>query len=331
MATEYEGAAFVIPALAVSVIVLLGSPAGAPAGEPHWVDQLGLAQAWSHSRGEGVRVGLVDTGVDLSEPALTGQVLVEADFPDLGGGATSGESHGTIMASLVAEVAPQAKILSARMTGGPEDANNAIRWAVDYGATVINVSLGGPVDSPAFDAGLRYAMEHDAVVVAAAGNADVDSEVTSPADRPGVVAVSAVDENGHFARNVSVSGHEVSFAAPGVGITTASKRAAPTSGTSHAAALMTGVVALVRARFPQLTAEQVVERLARTAKDMGAPGRDPEYGYGTVDPVAALLSPAATETESSALTWWLGPLGLLVIVGVWLLIRGRTRVFSWHR
>lgn len=305
------------------------SAAPAYAAEPYWVGQLGLDQAWQLSEGEGVRIGLIDTGV-AEDPDLADAVLPGADFPDLGAPAGDAIGHGTTMALLIAGrgigggttgVAPKAKILPARLNGGADDAIAAVRWAVDQGAKVVNMSLGTG-HSTAYDAALDYAREHDVVVVAAAGNAGEDRGVTSPADRPGVLAVSAVDGTGKFRDDVSVSGPEVAFAAPGVDITTSRPgEQAPTSGTSQAAALVSGVVALVRSRYPDLTAAQVTDQLARTAKDLGAPGRDDLYGHGLIDPVAALSTAPDTGTP-----WWVIALwttgGAVVLAGAaWVALR----------
>lgn len=315
-------------AVAAVLAVLVSTPAPAP---QYWTEQLGLPRAWQVSQGAGVTVGLVDTGVDAGDPDLAGAVRPGTEFPDLGAGTADAIGHGTTMALLIAGrgrdggttgVAPKSMILPARLNGGPPDAVDAIRWVVDHGATVVNISLGNSGGrSDAYDEGLRYAHDHDVVVVASAGNAAQDRGVTSPANRPGVLAVSAVDSTGAFDDSVSVSGPEVSFAAPGVAIATSRPgETSPTSGTSQAAAIVSGVVALVRAHYPSLTADQVAEHLARTAKDLGAPGRDPLYGYGLIDPVAALTT--APEMSTTAGTrgtpWWPWILGLVVLcAGGW--------------
>jgi subtilisin family serine protease len=258
-----------------------------------WIGQLGLEPAWQVSKGADVVVGLIDTGVDATEPDLAGAVAPGAEFPDLGAGTGDPHGHGTTMALLIRGAAPEAKILPVRLNGGASEANDAIRWAVDHGAKVINLSLGrSSGQSDVYDAGLAYARSHDVVVVAAAGNVATDTGVTSPADREGVLAVSAVDRAGRFREDVSVQGTSVDLAAPGVEITTSRRgESGPTSGTSQAAALVSGVAALVRSRYPDLDAAEVAERLTGTAKDAGTPGHDPRYGYGIVDPVAALAEP----------------------------------------
>ncbi|MEU4248555.1 S8 family serine peptidase [Amycolatopsis sp. NPDC026612] len=316
----------------LTLAVLLTLPTTADAAGPYWAEQLGLPRAWTLSEGAGVRIGLIDTGI-AAEPDLDGAVLPGADFPDLGAPAGDAIGHGTTMALLIAGrgtagtrgVAPKAELLPARLTGGPSDAIAAVHWAVDHGAKVVNLSLGSGGKSTEYDEAVDYARDHDVVVVAAAGNAGEDREVTSPADRPGVLAVSAVDRTGKFRADVSVSGPEVGFAAPGVDISTSRHgEKAPTSGTSQAAAIVSGVVALVRSRYPDLTAAQVTEQLIRTAKDLGPPGRDAEYGYGLIDPVAALATEPAVDTGTP---WWVFALwaagGVLVLGAAFVVLRRR--------
>lgn len=276
--------------------------------QPYWIGQLDLARAWSTAKGDGVVVGVIDTGVDPTAPGLGDAVLPGRQFPDLGAGTADVDGHGTQMAQLIVSVAPKVKILPAKLDGGAGEANDAIRWVVDHGAKVVNLSAGsGSPGLTAFDDGIDYARQHDAVVVAAAGNSETDPGVVSPADRPGVLAVSAVDGAGEFRGDVSVQGPAVALAAPGVDML-------GRSGTSEAAAVVSGVTVLVRSRFPTETADDVINRLTSTATDRGAPGRDPRYGYGIVNPVGALSAPEAAHP----IWWWLGGGVVAVLVGVWL-------------
>jgi subtilisin family serine protease len=135
--------------------------------------------------------------------------------------------------------------------------------------------------------------------------------VEFPAAYPGVVAVAGVDQNGNHA-DVSVTGPEVVLSAPAVDIVTPGRDLLYGSGTgtSPAAAIVAGVAALVRAKYPSLSAAEVVHRLTATAIDKGPPGRDDQYGYGIVNPVAALTadvpplpnSPSAAPSKPSATT-----------------------------
>jgi type VII secretion-associated serine protease mycosin len=286
---------------------VLGATPSPAADRHYWIDQLGLPRAWQLSRGDGVTVGVLDTGVDRGLPDLSGAVLPGRAFPDLGNGVNDAWGHGTTVAMLIAGrgaagattgVAPRATILPVTTAGTAETVDQGIRWLVDQHVKVINLSVvrpgtSGDQASTDFDAALRYAGEHDVVVVAAAGNSSEDAGVVSPANRPGVVAVSAVDRSGAFRPEISVEGPEVALSAPGADMVTAAEVRAGKpggDGTSYSAALVTGVIALVRARFPALGAADVVRLVESTARDAGPAGRDPRYGYGVVDPVAALTA-----------------------------------------
>jgi subtilisin family serine protease len=277
-----------------------------------WVGQLGLDEAWATSRGAGVAVAVIDTGVDSSHPDLAGRVLPGAEFPELGTGGRDLLGHGTDVAALIAGragVAPEAEVLPVKLTGGSADAEAAVRWAADHGAKVINLSLGGSAGR--YDEGLRYAAKRDVLVVVAAGNTGVDQGVTPLARTAGVLAVSAVDRNGAFRPDVSVAGPEVALAAPGVDITTSR---GDRSGTSYAAAIVAGTAALVRAKYPELTAPEVAELLKSTATDAGPTGQDPQYGFGIIDPVRALAGPPHSNA-AGVWAWSLGGIAGTVVAG----------------
>lgn len=142
----------------------------------------------------------------------------------------------------------------------------SVALAVDKGARVLNLSLGSAAEGQ-YDEGLNYAADRDAIVVAAVGNALSDAEVTALASNPGVLAASAVDRKGEFRADISVEGAEVALAAPEVEVTPTSQ-----SGTSFAAAVVSGTATLVRAEHPSLTAPEMVEQLTSTATDKGSPG-----------------------------------------------------------
>jgi serine protease len=267
----------------------------------YWLSQLSVPQAWQVTKGAGVTVGVIDTGADAKDPDLAGALLPGKAFPDLGIGTRDTDGHGTEMAKLIAGrghngtdgtlgVAPEARILPV-VARSDDTIVDAIKWVTDQGVKVINISqvTGGGSD---LDDALGYAQAHDVVVVAGAGNVGQgDTRVGAPANRAGVIAVSAVDKTGKFRPDVSVQGPEVGLAAPGVDITVSRVGSVSSgSGTSDSTALVSGVVALVRARYPNLNAASVINRLVKTAKQPGGSGRNPQYGFGVVDPVGALTA-----------------------------------------
>lgn len=339
----------ILASLAVGALVAGALPApslAAPgAGGHYWIDQLRLDQAWALSTGDGVTVGVLDTGVNAGHPNLAGAVLPGRAFPDLGQGVRDSWGHGTTVAMLIAGrgrdgatkgVAPGSRILPVTTSGTSDSVSEALHWLVDQGAGVINLSVGRsrPSERSAalLDEAFEYAAEHDVVVVAAAGNSGTDSGVTTPADRPGVLAVSAVDDSGRFRPDVSVSGPEVALSAPGVAMVTVGEakvggREQSPDGTSYSAALVSGVFALVRAEFPDESAVETVRRVLNTARPAGPDGRDPDYGFGIVDPLAALTAPAAVRHGAPARRWPLGlgvPAALVVLVAAGLILRRRA-------
>ncbi|WP_320065898.1 S8 family serine peptidase [Micromonospora sp. RTGN7] len=280
-------------------------------GYQWYLDTLRISQAHKLAKGSGVTVAVIDGGVDATHPDLRGQVLpghgIGGDAAADGRRDSHDLGHGTGMAGLIAGrgggedrllgIAPAAKILpiSVGARFDPGELPTAIRWAVANGADVINLSLGarGQADQAQLDA-IRHALKNDVVVVASAGNREQgDLAVGAPANIPGVVAVSGLARNGlSFAG--SVHGPEVVLAAPQERIISPRPYSVSkngyglTDGTSDSAAIVSGVAALVRSRYPNLDAANVVNRLIRTADDAGRSGRDDVYGFGAVDPVAAL-------------------------------------------
>jgi subtilisin family serine protease len=201
-------------------------------------------------------------------------------------------------------IAPDAKILPVRVLGsGPTEVNYgpALKYAISHGAKVINLSVGGPLN-PETIVALQNAKKSDVVIVAAAGNKPRDIGVTAPAFYDGIVAVSAVDRKGKRS-SISVTGPEIDIAAPGENMTSTGDKGlyiVGQRGTSDAAAIVSGAAALVRSKYPTMSAEEVVERLESTATDKGAPGVDDEYGHGIVNIVAALAGPGAPPSNGQS-------------------------------
>ncbi|MFJ5234255.1 S8 family serine peptidase [Kitasatospora sp. NPDC088391] len=267
-----------------------------------------LDRAWSVSKGDGVIVAVIDSGVDASHPDLAGSVLDGYDPSGQGLNTRPTDDHGTSMAGIIAAhghgsgdgvigLAPGAKILPVYM--GKSDNTSAvpegIRWAVDHGAKVINLSVGTdsrPGARPALTEAVSYAVKHDVLLVAASGNESLKT-VDSPGNEPGVLAVSAVDKNGTVWGR-SNSGPEVGIAAPGadIVIACADGKYCIGDGTSEATAFVSGAAALLRAKYPSLTAGQIANRLVKSAQTptalKGAKLPDARYGYGIVSPYDAL-------------------------------------------
>jgi len=309
--------------LALVVIVGMPSPAVADAPrEAEWhLRFLDVDRAHQFSQGADVVVAVVDSGVDATHPDLAGNVVPGTETfvgNSRGNGWTDTDGHGTQMAGLIAAhghgahnadgvlgIAPKATILPVRVgtIAVATAIGSGIRWATDHGARVISVSAGGEDQSQNAEAAVEDAVAHDIVVVAAAGNRPRVSRVTYPAAYPGVVAVGGVDQNGNHA-DVSVGGPEVVLSAPATDIasTDPGGKYRAGTGTSAATAIVAGAAALVRSRFPNLSAVEVIHRLTATAIDKGPQGQDEQYGYGIVNLVGALTADIPPLPASSSPT-----------------------------
>ncbi|KUM37106.1 S8 family serine peptidase [Arthrobacter sp. EPSL27] len=199
-------------------------------------------------------------------------------------------------------VAPEAQLLSVSTwlgspnPGGKSDQDQipqAVRWAVDNGAGVINISLGStsPEWPQSWDAAFLYAEQKNVVIVAAAGNRGGGNvQVGAPATIPGVLTVAGLDRKGNASIDSSSQGISIGVAAPAENLIGGLPGGDYTewAGTSGATPIVAGVAALIRSKWPDMTANQVINRIVSTAKDAGAPGRDPLYGFGILDAEAAL-------------------------------------------
>ncbi|MEU9088523.1 type VII secretion-associated serine protease mycosin [Streptomyces sp. NPDC048357] len=290
-------------------------------------------EAWGTTRGDGVTVAVLDTGVDDSHPDLAGQVLEGTDLIGMGAGRgdRAWARHGTAMAGIIAGhghgpsrgqgvlgIAPQARILPVRVIleegdpgrGKARDSKGGalaegIRWAADHGADVINLSLGDDSDSAHHEAGedeaVQYALAKGVVVVASAGNGgETGDRVSYPAAYPGVIAVTAVDRRGKKAK-FSTRNWYATVSAPGVDVVIADPDRSYYEGwgTSAAAAFVSGAAALIKAEHPDLSPAQIKKLLEDTASDSPAGGRDDARGHGTVDPVAALQAAESMQAEAA--------------------------------
>ncbi|GAA4945134.1 type VII secretion-associated serine protease mycosin [Yinghuangia aomiensis] len=272
-----------------------------------YLDAWKIDEVWKISRGDGITVAVVDTGVDATHPDLVGQI---AGAP-LGDGDDNG--HGTGITSMIVGsgvngggqgvwgVAPEAKVLAFRVPDTPKSGifdpdklADTIRAAADSQARIINISSGGAVNEPEKAEAVQYALSRGKLVVASAGNGtDNGRAPIYPAGDPGVLGVGAVDQNGGTWSN-SNQGFWVSIAAPGTQIPaacTGPTRYCMTDGTSGSAALTSGVAALVWSAHPDWTANQVINRLITSAhKGKGEVVPNDEIGFGIVNPRNALQS-----------------------------------------
>lgn len=349
----------------------LAAPPSAPGCGPSYANpltampwplrRLNPSTAWPLSRGAGVTVAVIDSGVSTTHPKLAGQVLPGMDFIHPGQpGTCDDDGHGTVVAGIIAArdgtergtpfygVAPDAKILPIRVLPNSQKTDDqrlpgriadAIRWATDSGAKVINLSLTTPPTQSLADA-VTYAQSKDVVLVAAAGNEGgtaFGNSALYPAAYPGVVGVAGIGKDGkHVA--TSNKGSDVAVSAPGVYIEGPAPQGGgyvveKQGGTSFAAAYVSGVAALVRAYNPSLDAQAVIRRIRLTA-DPAPYARDVEFGDGVVNPyraVSAVFDPGTSSLVRSdtplqplvvadplagvkRAALWIAPAGVLVAV-----------------
>ena len=304
----------------------------------YWLKEYGITSLWSQATGKGVTVAVIDTGVDGTHPDLEGNVLRGYDASGVGSedgwkGLGAEPMHGTEVASLIAGhghetqgysaiagqpgkptgvigVAPEVKILPISLnmgtTGGKsidEQIPAAVRYAVDHGAQIINMSIGSNKTSwpQSWDEAFAYAEQKGVLIVAAAGNRGSGlTQVGAPATIPGVLTVGGIDRNKQVSEGSSTQGISIAVVAPSTDMIAAAPGNGYMlwSGSSAAAPLVTGVAALLKQKYPQESAAQLAQRLIASADDAGATGRDPLYGYGVFNPQDAMALPAPKVTAN---------------------------------
>ncbi|MFI6438091.1 type VII secretion-associated serine protease mycosin [Streptomyces sp. NPDC050759] len=329
--TRRAGLLSVLLAASVALVPPTAAHADGIRAKQWALDAMHTQEAWQTTKGAGVTVAVLDTGVENDHPDLVGNVLTGKDM--IGFGAVRGQRpwarHGTAMAGIIAGhghgvgngdgvmgIAPEAKILPVRVIledGDPARAKarntrgnalaEGIRWAADHGADVINLSLGDDSASAHPEAGeddaVQYALGKGAVVVASAGNGgEKGDHISYPAAYPGVIAATAVDKFGTRA-SFSTRRWYATVAAPGddVVIADPDHKYYEGWGTSAASAFVSGAVALVKAAHPELTPAQIKKLLEDTARNAPSGGRDDSRGFGFVDPAAALKAAARLKPQ----------------------------------
>jgi subtilisin family serine protease len=232
----------------------------APSGDAPWgVARVNAPAAWSTGQGQGVKVAVIDTGIDCTHPDLKCDFGSGVNIVDPSAQPMDDNEHGTHVSGTIAGrgkggplgVAPKAtlipvKVLDAQGSGNLSDIIKGINWATSAGVDVINMSLGGPTGSPALQRAVKAAISAGIVVVCAAGNSGPNPDTVGfPAGYPGVIAVAASDKNDQVAK-FSSRGDAVAFIAPGVAIlsTIPGGGTASLSGTSMAAPHVAGLAAL---------------------------------------------------------------------------------------
>jgi hypothetical protein len=261
--------------------------------------KLRLPEAHRLARGVNVIVAVIDSGIDVTHPELANSIL---DSFDALGSKEGPHVHGTgIAGAIVAHArlmgsAPAARILAIRAFGaassGAESTSFVVLKSLDYaaahGAQIINMSFAGPKDA-VIERGIAAAAAKGIVLVAASGNAGPKSPPLYPAANPNVIAVSATDAEDRLF-SASNRGNYVALSAPGVDIFLPAPdgKYQMTSGTSFSAAYVSGLVALMLERNPALKPDDVRAILTKTARDLGAPGRDDLFGAGEADAFAAV-------------------------------------------
>ena len=275
---------------------------------------IGVASAQSSALGWGIVVAVIDSGVDAANPELAGALIGpgfnfidgNSDTADVGDGIDSdGDGavdemvgHGTLVAGLIHRVAPEAKLLPLKILDSDGltttfRLSQAIYYAVDHGADIINISLGTTDDPDVLQNAIDYATSSGALVVAAVGNEGVAEPVRYPSGHSGssVFAVAAVGQ-GDILAPFSNFGPHVSISAPGVNITSTTPGGGygAASGTSFAAPLVAGTLALLRSGCAQTTLEAIGNALLSRAVPIDAvnPGYEGMIGAGRLDAAAAV-------------------------------------------
>ena len=276
-------------------------------------EKIRLGAAHVIAQGRRTVIAVIDSGVDRSHPELANAVA--ESFDAVAGTALKPDAHGTAIASILSArgrltgVAPASRLLAIRAFAPESDGQvlattyvllRSIDWAHKRRARLFNMSFSGPRDE-ALRRVVMAAQENGAIFVAAAGNGGPKAAAAFPAAYPGVIAVTATDKDDAVYGDAN-RGEYVVAAAPGVDVLVAVPGGAydVKSGTSFAAAHVSGVIALMLEREPNLTSEQVRERLAKSSVDLGPRGPDPMFGAGRIDALQTLETRQVGASEGIA-------------------------------
>jgi type VII secretion-associated serine protease mycosin len=315
-ATGSRRVGVVVVALMLAILMPVPPAKADQVRDGQWyLGSLRVADAQRLTKGEGVTVAVIDSGVWAEHPDLRGAVVPGFNALGKGDGRKDTQGHGTQMAGIIAArgrsggqgvlgVAPKARIMPASPALGALVVADAIDWSVDHGAKVINMSFL-ILEGETLAAAVKRAAAADVVLVAGSGNdgQGVESGYEYPAAYPEVLAVGATDRAGKAAP-FSHAGPQLDLVAPGADVIVANgdpdEKYLRVEGTSVSTAIVSGAVALIRSKYPGLSAADVVKVLESTASDRGVAGRDDTYGYGELNLMAALEAAADLEPSRSA-------------------------------
>ena len=284
------------------------------------IDLLGIQPFWRHTKGGGIKIAVLDTGIALTHPDLQDAILDAKDFTNSRSGPSDTLGHGTAVAGIMAArenssgvigVAPKSKLLIAKVlddngAGTARAVLDSLNWAAEQGAHVISMSLGTVTEVPGLHQEIKKAAKR-CRIICAAGNEGPDlGTVNYPARFPETISVGAIDRRRKIAK-FSSRGGTVDIVAPGDRILTTypPRGLARMNGTSMATPLVSGVVALMLSSPSGIkikTTKGLRKVLRETAVDMGAPGRDPHYGWGIINPTKLLNHEFLAKSASITLT-----------------------------
>jgi membrane-anchored mycosin MYCP len=300
-----------------------------------WPQQrLDFQQVWSITRGAGIKVAVIDTGLDRTQPQLA-KINVAPGRNVLGGAFSPTDTkdcdgHGSGVAGIIAApqvagspflgVAPESTIIAIKQNnttgdqiGTAKGIADGIDYAREHGARIVNISSTLGVRTAVIEQAIGRAARANVIIVAAAGNDGGTVNGTAypaaySASYPNVIAVAAVDRNDQAA-STSERGPWINVAAPGVAITFPAPQSGyvQKDGTSFAVPYVSGTVALLLAAQPQLTPLQVRDRLEATADPPPASIPDPRYGYGIINPYRAVTSLSSDLPSASVSAQALAP------------------------